>query len=131
MTAAQTANADAAADFIVKDLSLAGWGRTEIEMAETEMPGLIACREEFGRSRPLTGARRDRYAWYGAMTLVPHLVKVLAMPGAEVHLTLHPPLRATDFANRKALARESEARVAAGIAAAFGAVPVPAEAAAE
>src|SRR6201747_1983162 len=44
-------------DFKVKDLSLADWGRKEISMAETEMPGLMAIREEFGNSQPLRGAR--------------------------------------------------------------------------
>src|ERR1700731_2771645 len=44
-------------DFKVKDLSLAEWGRKEISMAEDEMPGLMAIREEFGTSKPLKGAR--------------------------------------------------------------------------
>ncbi|MCC5618926.1 adenosylhomocysteinase, partial [Nostoc sp. CHAB 5836] len=44
-------------DFIVKDLSLAGWGRKEINMAEDEMPGLMAVRAEYGASQPLKGAR--------------------------------------------------------------------------
>src|ERR1700753_1222822 len=50
--------ADAATqDFKVKDLSVAEWGRKEISMAETEMPGLMAIREEFGKAQPLKGAR--------------------------------------------------------------------------
>ena len=44
-------------DFKVKDLSLADWGRKEISIAETEMPGLMKLREEFGNSKPLNGAR--------------------------------------------------------------------------
>ena len=44
-------------DFVVKDLGLADFGRKEIEIAETEMPGLMALREEFGASKPLKGAR--------------------------------------------------------------------------
>jgi len=40
-------------DFKVKDFSLAEWGRKEISMAEDEMPGLMAIREEFGTSKPL------------------------------------------------------------------------------
>ena len=43
--------------FKVKDLSLAEWGRKEIELAEAEMPGLMALREEYGESKPLKGAR--------------------------------------------------------------------------
>ena len=45
------------ADYIVKDLSLAPWGRKEIEIAETEMPGLMALRAEYGATQPLKGAR--------------------------------------------------------------------------
>ena len=44
-------------DYIVKDIGLAEWGRKEIAMAETEMPGLMATREEFGPEQPLHGAR--------------------------------------------------------------------------
>ena len=44
-------------DYIVKDISLADFGRKELDIAETEMPGLMALREEFGDSKPLTGAR--------------------------------------------------------------------------
>ena len=45
------------ADYKVADISLADWGRREIAIAETEMPGLMALRDEFGPSRPLSGAR--------------------------------------------------------------------------
>ena len=41
----------------VKDISLAEWGRKEIRLAEAEMPGLMALREEFGQSKPLKDAR--------------------------------------------------------------------------
>lgn len=44
-------------DYIVKDISLAAFGRKELDIAETEMPGLMALREEFGESKPLTGSR--------------------------------------------------------------------------
>ena len=44
-------------DYIVKDIALAEFGRKELTIAETEMPGLMACREEFGVSKPLKGAR--------------------------------------------------------------------------
>ena len=44
-------------DFRVKDIALAGWGRKEISMAQDEMPGLMALRDEYGRSKPLSGAR--------------------------------------------------------------------------
>ncbi|MBC7477302.1 MAG: adenosylhomocysteinase, partial [Pseudorhodobacter sp.] len=45
------------ADYIVKDIALAEFGRKELTIAETEMPGLMACREEFGTTKPLKGAR--------------------------------------------------------------------------
>jgi len=45
------------ADFIVKDLKLQDWGRKEIKIAETEMPGLMAIRNEFAATQPLRGAR--------------------------------------------------------------------------
>src|SRR4029078_13563827 len=44
-------------DYVVKDIGLADWGRKEISIAETEMPGLMAVREEFGKQQPLKGAR--------------------------------------------------------------------------
>src|ERR1700722_6178817 len=44
-------------DFLVKDLALADWGRKEIKIAETEMPGLMAIRHEFAAQQPLRGAR--------------------------------------------------------------------------
>ncbi|MFQ5566487.1 MAG: adenosylhomocysteinase, partial [Paracoccaceae bacterium] len=44
-------------DHVVKDLGLADYGRKEIAIAETEMPGLMACRAEFAETQPLKGAR--------------------------------------------------------------------------
>ena len=44
-------------DYKVADISLADFGRKEIEIAESEMPGLMALREEFGQSKPLAGAK--------------------------------------------------------------------------
>ena len=44
-------------DYLVKDIGLADWGRKEMAIAETEMPGLMALREEFGKKQPLKGAR--------------------------------------------------------------------------
>ena len=43
--------------FKVKDINLASWGRKEIELAEAEMPGLMALRDEYGDAKPLAGAR--------------------------------------------------------------------------
>ena len=47
----------AAKDYVVKDIGLAEFGRKEISLAETEMPGLMATREEYGPKQPLKGAR--------------------------------------------------------------------------
>jgi len=44
-------------DYVVADIKLADWGRKEIAIAETEMPGLMAIREEFAKAQPLKGAR--------------------------------------------------------------------------
>jgi len=44
-------------DYVVKDISLADYGRKELDIAETEMPGLMSLREEFGETKPLKGAR--------------------------------------------------------------------------
>lgn len=57
MSAAVQRTSPASEDFKVKDMSLAAWGRKELNIAETEMPGLMAVREEYGVSKPLKGAR--------------------------------------------------------------------------
>src|SRR5664279_1553046 len=66
----------------VKDLSLAEWGRKEIKLAEAEMPGLMALREEFGASKPLTGARIAGCLHMTIQTAV--LIETLKELGAEV-----------------------------------------------
>jgi adenosylhomocysteinase len=71
-----------AKDYIVADISLASWGRKEIEIAETEMPGLMACREEFGDARPLKGARISGSLHMTIQTAV--LIETLEALGAEV-----------------------------------------------
>ncbi|MGV6871084.1 adenosylhomocysteinase [Pseudochelatococcus sp. B33] len=69
-------------DYVVKDLSLADWGRKEISIAETEMPGLIAVREEFGPTQPLKGARIAGSLHMTIQTAV--LIETLTALGAEV-----------------------------------------------
>src|SRR5690349_16071341 len=69
-------------DFVVKDLGLAAFGRKEIEIAETEMPGLMALREEFGASKPLKGARITGSLHMTIQTAV--LIETLIELGAEV-----------------------------------------------
>ncbi|WP_062112611.1 adenosylhomocysteinase [Aureimonas sp. AU40] len=72
----------AAADYVVKDLSLADWGRKELDIAETEMPGLMSCREEFGTDKPLTGARIAGSLHMTIQTAV--LIETLQALGAKV-----------------------------------------------
>src|SRR5690348_15333247 len=74
--------ATTAPDFKVKDSTLAGWGRKEIAMAEDEMPGLMALREEFGRSKPLQGARIAGCLHMTIQTAV--LIETLLALGATV-----------------------------------------------
>ena len=69
-------------DFLVKDLSLADWGRKEIRIAETEMPGLMAIREEFAARQPLRGARISGSLHMTIQTAV--LIETLTALGAEV-----------------------------------------------
>ena len=69
-------------DYIVKDIELADFGRKEIEIAETEMPGLMALREEFGESKPLTGARITGSLHMTIQTAV--LIETLTALGAKV-----------------------------------------------
>jgi len=66
----------------VKDIALAEWGRKEIQLAEAEMPGLIALREEFGASKPLKGARIAGCLHMTIQTAV--LIETLVELGAEV-----------------------------------------------
>jgi adenosylhomocysteinase len=68
--------------FKVKDLSLADWGRKEIRLAEAEMPGLMSLREEFGKQKPLAGARIAGCLHMTIQTAV--LIETLAALGAEV-----------------------------------------------
>src|SRR6266508_549621 len=69
-------------DFKVADLELAAWGRKEIAIAETEMPGLMAIREEFAATQPLRGARIAGSLHMTIQTAV--LIETLKALGAEV-----------------------------------------------
>jgi len=69
-------------DYKIADLSLANWGRKEIAIAETEMPGLMALREEFGSEQPLKGARIAGCLHMTIQTAV--LIETLTTLGAEV-----------------------------------------------
>ncbi|MBD0256870.1 MAG: adenosylhomocysteinase [Cytophagales bacterium] len=69
-------------NYKVKDISLADWGRKEIRLAEAEMPGLMAIREEFGPSQPLKGARIAGCLHMTIQTAV--LIETLVHLGAEV-----------------------------------------------
>ncbi len=69
-------------DYIVKDITLADWGRKEIAIAETEMPGLMAVRAEFGKDQPLKGARICGSLHMTIQTAV--LIETLTALGADV-----------------------------------------------
>ena len=69
-------------DYVVKDIALADYGRKELDIAETEMPGLMACREEFGADKPLKGARITGSLHMTIQTGV--LIETLTALGAEV-----------------------------------------------
>src|SRR5689334_13720421 len=69
-------------DYVVADIGLADWGRKEIEIAETEMPGLMALREEFGETQPLKGARISGCLHMTIQTAV--LIETLTALGAKV-----------------------------------------------
>lgn len=72
-------------NYRVADITLADWGRKEIEIAETEMPGLMALREEFGATQPLKGARIAGCLHMTIQTAV--LIETLTALGAEVTWT--------------------------------------------
>ncbi len=74
--------ADAAQDYIVKDISLAEFGRKEISLAETEMPGLMAVREEFAKAQPLKGAKIAGSLHMTIQTAV--LIETLSALGADI-----------------------------------------------
>src|SRR6201993_4289927 len=77
-----TAKKPAFTDYIVKDISLADFGRKEISLAETEMPGLMATREEYGPKKPLKGARIAGSLHMTIQTAV--LIETLVALGADV-----------------------------------------------
>src|SRR5437588_11696835 len=82
MTIATSAPPQPKADFKVADLSLADFGRKEIKLAEHEMPGLMALRNEFGPSQPLKGARISGSLHMTIQTAV--LIETLVALGAKV-----------------------------------------------
>lgn len=70
------------ADYAIKDIGLADYGRKELDIAETEMPGLMACRKEYGESQPLKGARIAGSLHMTVQTAV--LIETLKELGADV-----------------------------------------------
>ena len=86
MNAVLSHNSTNTTDYKVADLSLAGWGRKEIAIAENEMPGLMALREEYVGQRPLEGARIAGSLHMTIQTAV--LIETLVKLGAEVHKKL-------------------------------------------
>jgi adenosylhomocysteinase len=70
------------ADYVIKDINLADYGRKELDIAETEMPGLMACRDEYGPSQPLKGAKIAGSLHMTVQTAV--LIETLKALGADV-----------------------------------------------
>jgi adenosylhomocysteinase len=71
-----------AQDYVIKDIGLADWGRKEMDIAETEMPGLMSLREEFGKAQPLKGARIAGSLHMTIQTAA--LIETLTALGADV-----------------------------------------------
>tara|TARA_R110000868_G_scaffold57875_4_gene178521 strand:+ start:6911 stop:8308 length:1398 start_codon:yes stop_codon:yes gene_type:complete len=69
-------------DYVIKDISLAAWGRKELDIAETEMPGLMATRAEYGKAQPLKGARIAGSLHMTIQTAC--LIETLAALGADI-----------------------------------------------
>ncbi len=82
MNAVSSPNSDPFTDYKIADMSLAGWGRKEIAIAETEMPGLMALCEEYADQKPLAGARIAGSLHMTIQTAV--LIETLVKLGAEV-----------------------------------------------
>jgi adenosylhomocysteinase len=82
MSRSATSKSPSPTDYVVKDIGLAEWGRKEIAIAETEMPGLMATREEFGPEQPLRGARIAGSLHMTIQTAV--LIETLKALGADV-----------------------------------------------
>jgi S-adenosylhomocysteine hydrolase len=69
-------------DYVIADIKLADWGRKELSIAETEMPGLMALRDEFGIAKPLAGARIAGCLHMTVQTAV--LIETLVALGADI-----------------------------------------------
>src|SRR5690349_4326957 len=82
MSRSATSKSQSPSDYVVKDIGLAEWGRKEIAIAETEMPGLMATRDEFGPEQPLRGARIAGSLHMTIQTAV--LIETLKALGADV-----------------------------------------------
>ena len=94
-------------DYKVADIGLADWGRKEIAIAETEMPGLMALREEFGKSKPLSGARIVGCLHMTIQTAV--LIETLTHLGATVRWSSCNIFSTQDHAAAAIAARASRA----------------------
>ena len=90
-----------------------------VEAKEGQPPALVQpvsiAYPRYEDGRPLVGASRAHYAWFGDMTLADHLLGVFGLRGAWVDVVFHPPVSAAEFTNRKTLAKHCEQVVAAGV----------------
>ena len=91
-------------EYRVRDVSQADYGRLQIQLAESDMPGLIACRSEFGSSQPLKGTRITGALHMTTQTAV--LIETLTALGASVRWSSFDPFSTEDHA-AAAIARDS------------------------
>ena len=96
-----SSSATPSTDHAVADLALAAWGRKEIKIAETEMPGLMAIRHEFAKSQPLKGARITGSIHMTIQTAV--LIETLQALGAAVRWASCNIYSTQDHADRKSV----------------------------
>ena len=88
-------------DYSITDINLAEWGRREISIAETEMPGLMACRELFSKDKPLRGTRIAGCLHMTIQTAV--LIETLINLGANVRWASCNIFSTQDHADRKSV----------------------------
>ena len=91
--------------------------QTDQDLSDVVVQPVTIDYTRFKNGAPIDGRDRDLYAWYGDMTLAPHLGQVFGLPGAEVGIVWHDVIEPTPPIDRKALAQRAEHAVADGLAA--------------
>lgn len=107
--------------FSIVEKPAGGGGAENSESADRELvvqPVSIAY-PRYADGTPLTGERRELYCWFGETALIPHMMRMMGLKGAQAEVRFHPPIRVSASARRKDLAKAAETTVAAGVAEAF------------